>query len=268
MAEILGIVSGAITLLETAYKALECFIDAYNAPKEQPKLLAEMSTLRPMLVELERRVQANPSSPILAQMKEPLETFKTSMAQLTEKLSEGQTLPLQKRLTWSWIKKEAGTYLDEFERIKSSISIWLNMYTGYDAPTASVLELIPCIRDVVQTGHQGGYPLILKRGRLTVNLKRKSNNLVVSRPSVQGAIAEQSFKASVPKSTTPTPSIRKPTAITTTSMSVSESQLHGHSLKMKAKCNTDNLRVSRVLRPQEQVSAAARHPEPNQRRPP
>ncbi|KAJ7352522.1 ankyrin repeat-containing domain protein [Mycena albidolilacea] len=138
MAEILGIVSGSITLLDTAYKALECFIDAYNAPKEQLKLLAEMSTVRPMLVELERRVQANPSSPILAQMKEPLKTFKTSMAQLTEKLSEGQTLPLQKRLTWSWIKKEAGTYLNEFERIKSSISIWLSMYTG----------------DVVQTGHQ------------------------------------------------------------------------------------------------------------------
>ncbi|KAF8207622.1 hypothetical protein K438DRAFT_1755632 [Mycena galopus ATCC 62051] len=132
MADIIGIVTGAIALLDTASKALESLIDAYNAPKEQRKMLEEMTALRPMLVELdsEKRVQANPSSRILAQMTEPLKTFKTSMGQFALKLSEGKKLPLQKRLTWSWIKKEAETYLEEFERMKSSISIWLNMYTG------------------------------------------------------------------------------------------------------------------------------------------
>ncbi|KAF8206577.1 hypothetical protein K438DRAFT_481972 [Mycena galopus ATCC 62051] len=130
MADIIGIVTGAIALLDTASKALESLIDAYNAPKEQRKILEEMTALRPMLVELEKRVQANPSSRILAQMTEPLKSFKTSMRQFALKLSEGKKLPLQKRVTWSWIKKEAETYLEEFERMKSSISIWLNMYTG------------------------------------------------------------------------------------------------------------------------------------------
>ncbi|KAF8207256.1 hypothetical protein K438DRAFT_430486 [Mycena galopus ATCC 62051] len=137
MADMVGIITGAVALLQTASQALKYFMDAYNAPKEQRKMLEEMSSLKPMLVELEKRVQANPSSHILAQMTKPLKAFETSMGNFAAKLSKGQKLPLQKRLTWSWIKKEGGVYLVEFERMKSSISIWLNMYTG----------------DIIQDGH-------------------------------------------------------------------------------------------------------------------
>ncbi|KAF7330364.1 Ankyrin repeat protein [Mycena venus] len=163
MADIIGIVSGALAFLETASTILGCLIDAYNAPKEQRELLVEMSSLRPMLLELEKRAQANPSSPVLTQMTEPLEVFRSRVGKLAGKLSKGQKLPWQKRLAWSWIKKETRTYLGDVERIKSSISIWLNLYARYEAgwvrrsavsaPAKLHVQLTLLASDVVRHGH-------------------------------------------------------------------------------------------------------------------
>ncbi|KAJ7111000.1 ankyrin repeat-containing domain protein [Mycena epipterygia] len=144
MAETLGIVTGSIQLLDTGLKALEYVKDFLHAPEEQRKLVAEMTTLKSMLVGLEKRVRANPSSPTLQQMKEPLLMFKTSLAHFIDTLrpAEGRLSKVSKRLTWTlWNKKEAQEHLAEFERIKSLITVWL-INDVWDAETTAKRDQI------------------------------------------------------------------------------------------------------------------------------
>jgi hypothetical protein len=139
MAEALGIVTSSLQLLDTALKVFEYAKDFHDAPEEQRKLLAEMNILKPMLVELQTRVRANPSSNALQQMEEPLNRFKTTMEQFTRKLEPAAADPggwskFSRRITWSlWSKKEAKENLDQFERMKSLLTIWLNMDSWYAA---------------------------------------------------------------------------------------------------------------------------------------
>ncbi|KAJ6460286.1 hypothetical protein C8R45DRAFT_1081230 [Mycena sanguinolenta] len=98
MAEILGIVTGSLQLLDTGLKALEYVKDFLQGPEEQRKLVAEMATLKPMLVELEKRIRANPSSHTLEQMKEPLLTFKTALGLVMSRARLGL-----KARAWAWL---------------------------------------------------------------------------------------------------------------------------------------------------------------------
>ncbi|KAJ7453730.1 ankyrin repeat-containing domain protein [Mycena latifolia] len=139
MAETLGIVTGSIQLLDTGLKALEYVKDFLHAPEEQRKLVAEMATLKPMLMELEKRIRANPSSHTLQQMKEPLLTFKTALGHFIDTLrpAEGRLSKVSKQLKWTlWNKKEAQEHLAEFERIKSLFTVWL-INDVWDAETAT-----------------------------------------------------------------------------------------------------------------------------------
>ncbi|KAJ6594718.1 hypothetical protein B0H19DRAFT_1366531 [Mycena capillaripes] len=106
MAEILGIVTSSLQLLDTGLKALECVKDFINAPEEQRKLAAEMATVKPMLVELEKRVRANPSSHTLQKMKEPLLRFKTTLEHFIDTLrpAEGRLSKISKQLTFRVLK--------------------------------------------------------------------------------------------------------------------------------------------------------------------
>ncbi|KAJ6469693.1 hypothetical protein DFH09DRAFT_1380902 [Mycena vulgaris] len=109
-------------------KVFEYVKDFHDAPEEQRKLLADINFLKPMLVGLQSRVRASPSSSTLQQMKEPLNRFKTTMGHFTRKLEHADPGGWSRRITWSlWSKKEAKENLDEFERMKSSLTIWLNM---------------------------------------------------------------------------------------------------------------------------------------------
>jgi hypothetical protein len=87
-----------------------------------------MDDLRPLLKELRRRIDANPSSRIIQQMKNPLTTFKTTLEQFAEVLrpADGRLSKLGKRLTWTmWNKAEAKEYLGKFEKFKSLLNSWL-----------------------------------------------------------------------------------------------------------------------------------------------
>jgi DNA anti-recombination protein RmuC len=128
MAEALGIVTGSIQLIDTGLKTLEYVKDFLHAPEEQRKLVAEMATLKPMLVELEKRIRANPSSQALQQIQEPLLRFKTALGHFIDTLrpAEGRISKVSKQLTWTlWNKKQAQEQLAEFERIKSLFTVWL-----------------------------------------------------------------------------------------------------------------------------------------------
>ncbi|KAJ7323268.1 ankyrin repeat-containing domain protein [Mycena albidolilacea] len=144
MAETLGIVTGCIQLLDTGLKALEYVKDFLHGSEEQRKLVAEMATLKPMLVELEKRVRANPSSHTLQQMKEPLLIFKTALGHFIDTLrpAEGRLSKVSKQLTWALSnKKEAQERLAELERIKSLLTLWL-INDVSDAGTAAERDKI------------------------------------------------------------------------------------------------------------------------------
>ncbi|KAJ7722542.1 hypothetical protein B0H14DRAFT_3170152 [Mycena olivaceomarginata] len=109
-------------------KGLEYVKDILHAPEEQRKLAAEMATLKPMLVELEKQIRANPSSQALQQIKEPLLRFKTTLGHFIDTLrpAKCRLSKVSKQLTWPlWNKKEAQEHLAEFERIKSLFTVWL-----------------------------------------------------------------------------------------------------------------------------------------------
>ncbi|KAJ7483675.1 hypothetical protein FB451DRAFT_109624 [Mycena latifolia] len=88
-----------------------------------------MEGLKALLVELDKRVTGNPSSEAFSQMVGPLATLKTMMEHVTEKLGPVDGLSkLTKRLSWTlWSKKEMAGYLEELERIKVLINLWLTM---------------------------------------------------------------------------------------------------------------------------------------------
>ncbi|KAJ7826800.1 hypothetical protein B0H14DRAFT_3467462 [Mycena olivaceomarginata] len=110
MAEVLGVVTGALQLIETALKAREYVKDFHNAPAEQQKLFSEMTTLKPLFEEFQKRVAASDATSTLKNMAEPLARFKT----------------FSKRLTWTlWNKTEAKEYLVEFDSIESMLNAWL-----------------------------------------------------------------------------------------------------------------------------------------------
>ncbi|KAJ7476775.1 ankyrin repeat-containing domain protein [Mycena latifolia] len=129
MAEALGTLASVLQLVDTVLKAREYFKDFHEAPKEQKKLFSEMEGLKALLVELDKQVEGNSSSAAFQEMVKPLAALKTTMEHVTEKLGpvDGQ-LKFTKRLSWTlWSKKEVAGYLEEFERIKALINLWLTM---------------------------------------------------------------------------------------------------------------------------------------------
>ncbi|KAJ6523124.1 hypothetical protein DFH09DRAFT_199402 [Mycena vulgaris] len=129
MAEALGTVASIIQLVDTALKAREFLKDFRDAPKEQQKLLVEMEGLRPLLAELLKRLVDNPSSEAFQQMTAPLKIFETTMKEFTKKLGPRDDMSkFTRKITWTlWSKKEAVGYLEELERIKVLINVWLTM---------------------------------------------------------------------------------------------------------------------------------------------
>ncbi|KAJ7483655.1 ankyrin repeat domain-containing protein [Mycena latifolia] len=129
MAEALGTLASVLQLVDTVLKAREYFKDFHEAPKEQKKLFSEMEGLKALLVELDKRAVGNPSSEAFSQMVEPLATFKTTLELVTKKLGPVDGLvKVSKKLSWTlWSKKEVAGYLEELERIKALINLWLTM---------------------------------------------------------------------------------------------------------------------------------------------
>ncbi|KAJ7136784.1 ankyrin repeat-containing domain protein [Mycena epipterygia] len=130
MAEIVGIVASVLQLIDTALKVREYINDFHHAPAEQQKMFSEMECLKPLLGDLHARIVTDPSSYVLHQIIGPLSTLETTMKHFTQKLrsEDGLSSRVATRLIWMlWTKKEAKEYLDEFERIKGLLNLWLTM---------------------------------------------------------------------------------------------------------------------------------------------
>ncbi|KAJ7483613.1 ankyrin repeat domain-containing protein [Mycena latifolia] len=129
MAEALGTLASILQLVNTVLKAREYIKDFHEASEEQKKLFSEMKGLKALLVELDKRVTGSPASAAFQQMVEPLATFETTLELVTEKLRPVDGLSkFTKKLSWTlWSKKEVAGYLEELERIKALINLWLTM---------------------------------------------------------------------------------------------------------------------------------------------
>ncbi|KAF7342994.1 hypothetical protein MVEN_01729500 [Mycena venus] len=145
MAEVLGIVTGALQLLDTALKVKDLIQDARNAPQERKKLLEKMEDIRPLLEELRHRIIANPSKRVLQQIAGPLTDFHNTLEDLTKKLQPGRGSieKLGKRVAWAlWDKKEAKEDLNKFDQFKSHITSWLmlDFWDQMDGKASNLLE--------------------------------------------------------------------------------------------------------------------------------
>ncbi|KAJ7029871.1 ankyrin repeat-containing domain protein [Mycena alexandri] len=124
----LGIVVNLIQLVDTALKAREYIGDFRHAPQEQRRLLSEMDDLRPLLAQLQTRINSNPSGSIIQEIQNPLMVFRGTMEGFTTRLrpSNGALAKFSKQLSWSmWSKSEAKEYLTKFEQFKSLLNSWL-----------------------------------------------------------------------------------------------------------------------------------------------
>ncbi|KAJ6557518.1 hypothetical protein B0H19DRAFT_1261131 [Mycena capillaripes] len=133
MAETLGIVATLLQLIDTVLKARDYIQDFCNAPEEQRKLLSEMEDLRSLLEELDKRIDANPSSSMLQRMNSPLNAFKPIVEEFTKKRrpGDGRLSKFSKQLSWMmWKKQEAKEYLGKFEQFKALLNSWLLLDIG------------------------------------------------------------------------------------------------------------------------------------------
>jgi hypothetical protein len=133
MAEAIGTVASILQLVNAVLRAREHLKDFHDAPKGQQKLFSELQGLRLLFTELLKRLEANPSSEALQQISGPLTTCQTTMTDLTKKLGPREGMSnFTARLTWTlWNKKETAGYLEELERIKVLINVWLTMGIWY-----------------------------------------------------------------------------------------------------------------------------------------
>ncbi|KAJ7249187.1 hypothetical protein B0H12DRAFT_1122246 [Mycena haematopus] len=116
MIEILGTIASIRQLVNTALKARKYLKDFRNAPAEQQKLFTEMEDLNPLLAELQNRVSASPSTSTLQHITAPLTRFNTTLERFNAKFRPADGGDGQ------WSNKE---YANEFESIKSLITVWL-----------------------------------------------------------------------------------------------------------------------------------------------
>ncbi|KAJ6502837.1 ankyrin repeat-containing domain protein [Mycena vitilis] len=129
MAEILGTVASVLQFVDLALKAIEVGNNFVNAPAEREKLRAEMGYLKSLLEDLHAGMLQHPTSSLLKKTSEPLIQFRKTLEDFTRKL-QPQGAKFRERLTWAaWSKKDAEGYLNEFERFKALLNLWLTKET-------------------------------------------------------------------------------------------------------------------------------------------
>ncbi|KAF7333149.1 ANK-REP-REGION domain-containing protein [Mycena venus] len=130
MAEVLGIITSVLQLVDSALRTRDYIEDFRHAPQEQQKLLSEMDNLRPLLIDLQARIGGNPSNATLQKMNSPLADFKATMEEFIKKLKpvDGRFLRFWKQLQWSLgDKMDAKEYLEKFQQFGSQVHMWLSV---------------------------------------------------------------------------------------------------------------------------------------------
>jgi hypothetical protein len=131
MADVVGLVASILQLVDTAVKAREYIQDFCNAPKDQARLLMEIRNLQPLILELDKRIQANQAAGLtkgMAEFRAPLIQWKGMIEELVKRLDLTGFRKVASRLTWPlWGKDDVQEELDTVEQFKGLLSVWLDM---------------------------------------------------------------------------------------------------------------------------------------------
>ncbi|KAJ7117088.1 hypothetical protein C8R44DRAFT_674381 [Mycena epipterygia] len=130
---LIGLVASVLQLVDTVASAGTFIKDLHNAPKEQQQLLAEITSLQPLLTAFQDRLLNNTSSAAGKHIKDPLAAFEDTMKRCSNKLqTAGAFSRVSKPISWTlWNKKEAKEDLDQVERFKSLLNTWLTVDIWY-----------------------------------------------------------------------------------------------------------------------------------------
>ncbi|KAK6971547.1 ankyrin [Favolaschia claudopus] len=104
MAEVLGIVSSVLQLLNTALKATDLVKDVYRATQEKQQIHDELEGLKPLLAELRLRVLANPSQGVRRNIAAPLTKFQRTLEELLRRLQPAKDTV--ERVKWGLFEKK------------------------------------------------------------------------------------------------------------------------------------------------------------------
>ncbi|KAL9629066.1 MAG: hypothetical protein Q9204_005491 [Flavoplaca sp. TL-2023a] len=161
--EIVGLTASVTQLIDITAKAIKYLNSVKEASKERAGLFQEASSLLPLLVNLQARVNAaKPSEPwfndvgLLGIENGPLDQLRKALVQLTEKLKPKRGVEKAARaLIWTLDKAFCDNILHKIERVKSSVSLALQGDTfklaqAIKADTLSINQRVAEVADGVE----------------------------------------------------------------------------------------------------------------------
>jgi hypothetical protein len=131
----LSVAATVITVVQIAGQVLTYLGDVKDAPRECENCMMEVSNSNILLLQLKARLSESTSQgPWYAEVQAlnvkdgPLDQYKRSLEDVLQKVEAPNKLrKLVDALLWSWIKKEVASLLAKMERLKTFVSIALEM---------------------------------------------------------------------------------------------------------------------------------------------
>ncbi|KAF2179089.1 hypothetical protein K469DRAFT_597298 [Zopfia rhizophila CBS 207.26] len=131
----LSVAAGIIAVLQLTSRVITYLNDVKDAPKECRKCMIEVSNSNTLLLKLNLRLSESSSQEpwyaevqALAAKDGPLDQYMLALQHLLAKVGPtNKVRKLAKVLTWSFIKEEVASIFARMERLKTIVSIALEM---------------------------------------------------------------------------------------------------------------------------------------------
>ncbi|KAJ7706659.1 ankyrin repeat-containing domain protein [Mycena rosella] len=176
MADIVGLITSTLQLVDTVLKAREYIKDFHNAPKDQKELFLEVQNLEPLLLELRTRFDASDSTGI-QNIGDSLAKLNSMVDGLNRKLDGAGRSKVYTRISWPlWGKKEVEEGLKTIERFKTLISAWL----GIDIWDAQEKNKNVLLQTIQQSATEQSHSLLSSVNHIAAQHKEDNQNLLSS----------------------------------------------------------------------------------------
>ena len=130
----LSIAASVIAVVQIAGSVITYLSEVKNAPKECKKCLMEVSCLITLLLKLKDLSESGSTEPwntavhALTVKDGPLDQYKLALEQLLAKVGpENRVRKLANVLMWNFVKEEVASILARIERLKTLVSVALEM---------------------------------------------------------------------------------------------------------------------------------------------
>jgi hypothetical protein len=131
----LSVTASVVAVLQLTTEVIQYLADVKDAPKECQQCVIEVSSLLNLLISLRYRAEhAQIGDPWFEQLLKlniedgPLDQYKQALEQLYSRVENRDGVrEVKRRLLWKFSRKEVATILARMERLKSLVSIALEM---------------------------------------------------------------------------------------------------------------------------------------------